>query len=121
MGGAKSFSGGAGGGTLTKREWKQTGTVGGMKVLTRVVGDSVSLPTYASTPNSIYASYTKSGKPKQISFHEGGRETTKTIDLDHSHKKVKVHVHEWKNGVRQDGVRAPTAEETTYIDQLRKM
>ncbi len=77
----------------------------------------------AHSSNSIYAVIGKNGAIKNINVFDSNKEKVKQIDLDHKHKGICPHVHNFKNGDKyhpKDGD-PPTADDLELIVKAEKI
>ena len=129
MGGSKTYQPEGG---FSEQTFEKIGTTeNGIKIIGKVGGGSAKTPMYSNTPNTEYAILDNTGRVKQISVYGGkdGRQKIKDIDIGHSHtnktnKKSfgenEIHVHEYKDGVRSQTARKPSASERRKLMIARR-
>ena len=91
------------GGFSTPAKWHTIDYVDGIKVLApKDPKASISLPERSNTPGTSYLSYRKDGTFDQLRVFGEDRIPQFDIDYGKHQGKASLHVHYYKNGVRQD-------------------
>lgn len=91
------------GGFSTPAKWHTVDYVDGIKVLApKDPKASISLPERSNTPGTSYISYRKDGTFDQLRVFGEDRIPQFDIDYGKHQGKTSLHVHYYKNGVRQD-------------------
>jgi hypothetical protein len=91
------------GGFSTPAKWHTVDYVDGIKVLApKDPKASISLPERSNTPGTSYLSYRKDGTFDQLRVFGEDRIPQFDIDYGKHQGKTSLHVHYYKNGVRQD-------------------
>ena len=90
------------GGFSTPAKWHTVNFVGGIKVLAPIDPKaSMSLPERSNTPGTSYLSYRKDGRFDQLRVFGEDRVPRFDIDYGKHQGKTTLHVHYYKDGVRQ--------------------
>lgn len=98
------------GGFSAPAKWHTTDYVSGIKVLSpKDPKASISLPERSNTPGTSYLSYRKDGRFDQLRIFGDNRIPKFDIDYGTHQGKTSLHVHYYKDGVRQK------VEESDYL------
>lgn len=90
------------GGFSTPAKWHTVDYIDGIKVLAlKDPNASVSLPERSNTPGTSYISYRKDGRFDQVRVFGDDRIPQYDIDYGKHQGKISLHVHYYKEGVRQ--------------------
>lgn len=100
------------------QQYQTIGISGEVQVLVQTSG-SVKAPEYSHTANRVYA-IIQDGKLKHISYYDTEHKQAVSIDLQHAHKGVQPHRHEYLRHSKNDPGIPPTAAEEALIRRIRK-
>lgn len=98
--------------------YQSIGLSGDVKVLVQTKG-AVKAPEYSHTANRVYA-IIQDGKLKHVAYYDANHKQSIDIDLQHDHKGVRPHRHEYLSHGKNDPGVPPTAAEMAVINRIKK-